>query len=305
MVASNGMRRVALRSIFVLSFVVCAAGAGEAAEQAKPRKPDSAAEQAARLVERSTTQARFFTINEVLAKHDRNARAEPPRLASAGSGRTLTDAPVARVATRSAASAEPFGLHPFRAPEGKLSDKWRGVQQAIRDEAQVLAACRASGAACGSASARRFVAIVDEARTRQGRGRIEAVNQAINKAVRYTSDTAQHGTADRWSAPLATLGAGQGDCEDYAIAKYAALRQAGMSADELRILLVRDRAAGQDHAVLAARNNGRWLMLDNRHSTLNETAELRQFTPLFALDHQGVKLLAAPYVAREPKGGDM
>ena len=46
-------------------------------------------------------------------------------------------------------------------------------------------------------------------------------------AIRYVSDYAQHGEADRWSAPLATFATGKGDCEDYAIAKYVALREAG------------------------------------------------------------------------------
>ena len=54
------------------------------------------------------------------------------------------------------------------------------------------------------------------------------------------------------------------DCEDYAIAKYVALREAGVEAADLRFLLVRDRLAG-DHAVLGVRYEGRWLILDNRH----------------------------------------
>src|ERR1700730_6701294 len=36
-----------------------------------------------------------------------------------------------------------------------------------------------------------------------------------------------------------TLDTGAGDCEDYAILKYVALREAGMSCNDLRILVVR------------------------------------------------------------------
>jgi len=42
----------------------------------------------------------------------------------------------------------------------------------------------------------------------------------------------------------------EGDCEDYAIAKYVALREAGFPQDDLQLVLVRDRAVRQDHAVL-------------------------------------------------------
>jgi predicted transglutaminase-like cysteine proteinase len=301
MLASIGSRRATRRSLFVLLFLICTASAGEAGAKAKPKKLDAAAEQSALLLDRSTasTPARFFTINQVLARHDRNDRAEPPRLAAAGSAGALIDASTGAAATRSGVSEEPFGLSTFRAPEGLLWVKWRGVQETMRGEAQIWAGCRTARTACSSAAARHFLAIVDAARVRDGRARIEAVNRAINAAVRYASDPVQHGVPDLWSAPLATLGTGRGDCEDYAIAKYAALREAGVGADELRLLLVRDRAAGQDHAVLGVRDEGRWLVLDNRHSVLNEAAELRQLTPLFALDQQGVKLFAAPYVLRE------
>ena len=54
------------------------------------------------------------------------------------------------------------------------------------------------------------------------------------------SDQALYGEIDFWASPLATLGRGAGDCEDYAIAKFVALRLAGMSADDLRIVIMRD-----------------------------------------------------------------
>jgi predicted transglutaminase-like cysteine proteinase len=44
------------------------------------------------------------------------------------------------------------------------------------------------------------------------------------------SDLAQYGVTELWASPLTTFAAGAGDCEDYAIAKYVALRQAGMAA---------------------------------------------------------------------------
>ena len=83
-------------------------------------------------------------------------------------------------------------------------------------------------------------------------------------AIRYVSDYAQHGEADRWSAPLASFATAKGDCEDYAIAKYVVLREAGVARENLQLVLVRDRAVRQDHAVLAARLDDRWLILDNR-----------------------------------------
>src|SRR5439155_25515598 len=202
-------------------------------------------------------------------------------------------------------SGEPFGLFTFRAPAGILWVKWIAAQDAIREDQEVLAKCRGDISMCASPAARRFLAIIGEARALEGRARIEVVNRSINAAIRYMTDLAQHGVLDLWSAPLATLTSGQGDCEDNAIAKYVALRETGLEADELRLLLVRDRAVGEDHAVLAARHDGRWLILDNRHVALNEAADLRQFTLLFALDHEGVKLFATPYAARSRRENEL
>ena len=191
---------------------------------------------------------------------------------------------------------EPFGLFAFRAPEGILWTKWRGVQASMRAEADAIERCREDGY-CTSAM-KRFIAISDKAKDLSGARRIEQINSDVNNAVRYVSDYAQHGVADLWSAPLATLSTGQGDCEDYAIVKYAMLMQAGVNSSDLRLMLVKDLSVRQDHAVLAVRQDGRWLVLDNRRSMPFETADLRHFVPLFALNEQGVNLVAAPYASR-------
>jgi predicted transglutaminase-like cysteine proteinase len=244
----------------------------------------------------ATTPARYFTINQVLAKRD-GGRTPGASLRYASTSATMTDEPRAGAGAPPPLTSDPFGLSTFRAPEGLLWVKWRGVEQRLKAEATEIALCRADSSSC-SPAAQRFVSLVDSAQARSGRPRIDAVNRAINASIRYTSDYAQHGVADYWAPPLEALASGRGDCEDYAIAKYAVLRAAGVPASDLRLLLVRDRAVRQDHAVLAVRDGGRWLVLDNRHLMLSEPTSLPQFTPLFALDHQGVSLFAAPYAVR-------
>jgi predicted transglutaminase-like cysteine proteinase len=105
------------------------------------------------------------------------------------------------------------------------------------------------------------------------------------------------GVPDRWSAPLETFTTGRGDCEDYAIAKYVALKEAGIAEDDLRLVIVRDFAGGHDHALVAARLDGQWTMLDNRWLILVEDMEMRGIEPLFALNRDGVKEFAPTAVA--------
>jgi predicted transglutaminase-like cysteine proteinase len=239
--------------------------------------------------------ATFFTINEVLAKLDRQRGRGPGalRLASLTPSNVATDASPAPTAAP-AVGTEPFGLFTFRAPEGVLWRKWRGIESDITKEQAVLDRCRTDAGSCPSYAAQ-FLRLINAVKAQSGRGQLEEANRAVNVAIRYVSDFAQHGEADRWSAPLASFATGKGDCEDYAIAKYVALTEAGFPHEELRLVLVRDRAVRQDHAVLAARLDGHWLILDSRRSDLMDDADATSFTPLFAINHRGVQLFAAPY----------
>lgn len=245
--------------------------------------------------------ARYFTINEVLAKGSRSV-SPSTRLAAVDPSDIASDAapssaPVSRT------TDEPFGFATFRAPEGLLWSKWRKVQSEISSETQVMIRCDSEPETCASPAAKKFLALVKNARKRDGRDQIDFINRAVNAELKYTTDFAQHGVADLWSAPVAAFASGRGDCEDYAIAKYVAFREAGRAPEDLRLLLVHDNAVRMDHAVLAVRHDGRWLVLDNRHAVLLEQRDTRFFTPLFALDQSGVKLFAAPYAKATTPGG--
>lgn len=239
--------------------------------------------------------ARFFTISAVLAKRDRGERP-----AAAGNGMQVASAaPAAATDARPAVpqvSDQPFGLFVFRAPDGILWNKWRTVEARMAGDSLRLQVCRSMPETCGAAD-RAMLGMMREARGSEGAERAGIVNRAVNAAVRYVSDYEQHGVADLWSSPRATIASGLGDCEDYAIAKYMLLRELGVAETDLKLLLVRDNAVRQDHAVLGVRVDGRWLVLDNRRAAPLESDQVAHFTPLFAIDHDGVGLFAAPYAA--------
>jgi predicted transglutaminase-like cysteine proteinase len=185
-------------------------------------------------------------------------------------------------------SAEPFGLFTARLSDGGLREKWQGVERKLDDEGVQLALCEGDRDRCASPAALQFLAIVDNAKAREGRARLGEINRAINLAIRPASDLAQYGAIDVWSSPLVTFSSGAGDCEDYAIAKFVALRLAGISPDDLRIVILQDTLQGEAHAVAAARLDGHWLMLDNRRMTMIEDAYVMNYRPLFVIDQYGV-----------------
>ncbi len=191
---------------------------------------------------------------------------------------------------RDVRSDEPFGLSTAAVTKGAVLDKWLNVEREVDDERLVLRMCEENRASCQSPTALQLLAIVDSGRALEGRARLGEINRAINLKLKPMSDLALYGAEDVWSPPLATLAIGAGDCEDYAIAKFVALQEAGVSPDDLRIVILRDDRREEDHAVVAARLDGNWLTLDNRHMAMVEDHDVRRYRPVFLVDRDGVKL---------------
>jgi len=185
-------------------------------------------------------------------------------------------------------SAEPFGMFVSKVSAGALREKWLGVERKLDDERVQLALCDGDREHCVSPAALQLLAIVDNARARDGRARLGEINRAINLAIKPMTDMAQYGQIDVWSSPLVTFTTGAGDCEDYAIAKLVALRLAGMSPDDLRIVVLRDTINGEGHAVAMARLDQHWLTLDNRRMAMVEDSDARNIRPLFVIDENDV-----------------
>jgi predicted transglutaminase-like cysteine proteinase len=135
--------------------------------------------------------------------------------------------------------------------------------------------------------------IVELGRQRADRARLGEINRAVNLSIRPASDWTQHDVDDFWSAPLATIEKGAGDCEDYAILKYLALREAGISPDDLSLLIVSYPRRGTIHAVLAVHLDEEWLLLDNLTMVMVNSLEATQYRPLIALDDHAMTTLAA------------
>lgn len=117
--------------------------------------------------------------------------------------------------------------------------------------------------------------------------RIEAVNQLVNARVRFVDDSRQYGAPDIWQSAADTLRRGRGDCEDYAIAKLQLLRQAGVPADDLYLVIVKDLVRRADHAVLVVRTGGQLLLLDNSTDRLGDATAYQDYRPMLSYAADG------------------
>jgi predicted transglutaminase-like cysteine proteinase len=185
------------------------------------------------------------------------------------------------------AGAPMFGMDTEPVFGGDLPEKWGRAQAEISQQRKVVALCR-DGQRC-PAVARELIRLSSEGAGRSGRARVGLINRAVNLAIGPVSDEAQWGVPDHWSAPFETIQSRRGDCEDYAIVKYAALLEAGISADDLKLVVLKNTFPNEDHAVLAVRVNGEWLLLDNRTLTLVRDTDVVRAMPEFMLDDHGVR----------------
>jgi predicted transglutaminase-like cysteine proteinase len=180
-----------------------------------------------------------------------------------------------------------FGLETEPVTDGPLLEKWRRVEAIITKDLELIVQCQAAKPC--PAPAQKLIDLSGHGTGRSGRARIGVINRAVNLAIKPVSDETQWGIPDRWSEPLETLHSNSGDCEDYAIVKYAALLAAGLPKDAVKIVVLRNRLPNEDHAVVAIQVDHQWLILDNRTLTLVRDTDVMRATPEFVLDDQGVR----------------
>ncbi|MDR2050878.1 MAG: transglutaminase-like cysteine peptidase [Deltaproteobacteria bacterium] len=125
--------------------------------------------------------------------------------------------------------------------------------------------------------------------------KLRMVNGYFNQ-WRSKSDTYAWSSPEHWDTPREFISQRGGDCEDYAIAKYFALRFLGFPAERMRIVLVRPltaqkKALPQLHAVLAVASENTWFILDNnarpRDNIFLHTQYGGRFIPLFSMNEKG------------------
>lgn len=126
--------------------------------------------------------------------------------------------------------------------------------------------------------------------------RLRHVNYFFNRQTRAVEDPEAWGQPEYWATPMETLGRGAGDCEDFAIAKYFTLLEAGVAPDKLRLIYVRarigisDATVNQAHMVLAyyPQPEAEPLLLDNLIADIKPASRRPDLIPVFSFSREGV-----------------
>jgi len=166
--------------------------------------------------------------------------------------------------------------------------KWNGMLERYFEEAQkdFDRKSKARGG-CGAFSFnrchhKRWQELVAKLEGKDLRSQLKAVNRHMND-VRYIVDPRNWGVPDYWATPAQFLER-DGDCEDYAIAKYLTLKRLGVPVDRMRIVVVQDNNLRVAHAVLAVYDGDEILILDNQISRVVSHTRIRHYQPIFSIN---------------------
>ena len=115
--------------------------------------------------------------------------------------------------------------------------------------------------------------------------KLNLVNDFFNGA-RFANDTEIWNSKDYWATPIEFIGRDAGDCEDFSIAKYYALKLMGVDTSKLRITYVKALKLNQAHMVLAyyPSPSSDPLILDNLNQRIRPAKERNDLRPVYSFN---------------------
>jgi predicted transglutaminase-like cysteine proteinase len=111
---------------------------------------------------------------------------------------------------------------------------------------------------------------------------LNVVNRFFNRYP-YRLDVEIYGIRNYWSTPAEFM-KNSGDCKDYSIIKYYALKQLGLDPDSMRIVVLTDVIRNLAHAVVAVYHEGNAYILDNLSNLVLPHTRLTHYRPQFSVN---------------------
>lgn len=124
---------------------------------------------------------------------------------------------------------------------------------------------------------------VDSLRGKPILTQLKEINHYLN-TVPYVLDPVNWGVPDYWATPNEFFDV-NGDCEDYAIAKFISLRALGVPNDKMRIMIVQDmNLGGIVHSILAVNVDGETLILDNQIPNVVRASGIYHYRAIYSIN---------------------
>ena len=185
-------------------------------------------------------------------------------------------------ATANAIADGLFGTKEFTNSSLKALPQWARVLEHVPAKSPAFASCRKDPDNCTNAAARAWQELQRSAVPLGRMAKLHAVNRFFNRWP-YKTDREGYGRREVWASPEEFM-VRSGDCEDFAIAKFFALRQLGFGNAELRIVVIYDQIRAIGHAVLAVYDAKDILILDSLSNFIGSHTRYRHYIPQYSMN---------------------
>jgi predicted transglutaminase-like cysteine proteinase len=173
-----------------------------------------------------------------------------------------------------------FGTVEFRGSL-KVLPQWIRVMKIAQQQIKTYSEC--TGETC-SPVALSWKKILQEAQGKPPMEQLKKVNRFFNQWP-YRLDAELFGMPDYWTDP-GTFMKLSGDCEDYSIAKYYALKELGFDIHNMRIVVIKDRIRNIGHAVLAVYFDQTAYILDNLSDLVMDHKKFAHYIPQYSVNEK-------------------
>ncbi len=225
------------------------------------------------LTQQESRENRGRYIEEVQQRRRRRRSSAGAAAAAAVSAASLRQASKAAKAKKNTLL---FGTHETESDNFKPFKKWNGAMERMAKEQSNVGAFQ-----------KRFKTWVAFLNTLKGKDKmtqIKEVNAFMNKS-KYIQDAKNWGVKDYWASPGEFL-AKFGDCEDYSIAKYMALKYLGHDPEDMRVVALKDLNLKVGHAILVYYFEDRIVVLDNQIKIVADSRKIRHYQPVYSINEK-------------------
>ncbi|MBL6934968.1 MAG: transglutaminase-like cysteine peptidase [Alphaproteobacteria bacterium] len=174
-----------------------------------------------------------------------------------------------------------FGTKEVRSANLKPFPKWTGVIDRYFSDANVKkGSCEKTK--FNKCHLKAWKSFLKKIEGKDRKTQIKKVNDFMNRA-KYIVDTKNYQQPDYWATPGQFFNK-NGDCEDYAIAKYMSLRALGFGNEDMRIVVLQDLNLKIPHAVLAVYTDNGPVLLDNQIPQVIPAKSVFHYKPVYSMN---------------------
>ena len=192
---------------------------------------------------------------------------------------------IALAATSQAASYPAlFGTSEVRSSNMKAFPKWTGLLDRYFGEIDVPEG-DCDDTAFNRCHLKYWGRFVDNLQGASAMAQLKSIHRYMNETP-YIIDPRNWNLKDYWATPKQFFNR-DGDCEDYAIAKFMSLRALGWTNDQMRIAVVQDLNLDIAHAILIVYYEGEAWVLDNQIDKIIKAKRILHYKPYYSINEDG------------------